>query len=454
MQRYTFFSAVLFLSYATFLSGGTVLPAKGQERLADQTPKTDERLRKDLVERRERVFAQMEDDSILIVRGNHSKGHLRGIFRQFDNFYYLTGINDPGGVVLLKKAAGETSSRLYFPRQNKEKILWDAQTLGVDGARQVSAIDDTRDEVSFQREFEPLLENVKTVYYDSEENHDEFGERLEGLALSLKPASRIVHSLRRVKTAYEVDLIRRAAMISCEGHKELMRSAKPGLNEFELQAILEYVFRFNGAQDTGYSSIVGSGPNSCILHWSRNDRYTRNNEVVLVDAGAEYKNYTADVTRTFPVNGKFTERQREIYAIVLKANTEATKLVKPGVSTGEVFAKANDEIFKGLKELGMVETRREVRRFLMHGIGHSVGLNVHDVGGLGVLEEGMVITIEPGIYIANEAIGIRIEDNILVTKDGYENLSINLPRTADEVEDLMKEEGMRFSRYMINNVNK
>ena len=227
--------------------------------------------------------------------------------------------------------------------------------------------------------------------------------------------------------------------------------AQPGMYEYQLQAILEHVFFMNGAERVGFASIVGSGPNATVLHWSQNTRKTEPNEVVVVDIGAEKGMYTADVTRTIPISGRFTERQRDIYEIVLAANQAGIAMVAPGVSMRDINAKVNDILMQGLVKVGLLETedRDGLRKYYYHGLSHSLGLNVHDVGGLGTLEPGMVLTIEPGLYIREEAIGFRIEDDVLVTETGHEELTTSAPKTVADIEAMMAEPGMDFSRYII-----
>jgi Xaa-Pro aminopeptidase len=253
--------------------------------------------------------------------------------------------------------------------------------------------------------------------------------------------------LRQIKTDEELRLIRRATEITVEAHQELLRQARPGMHEYELQAIVEYVFKRRGAEAPGFPSIVGSGENTVILHYETNRRQTRAGDLVLVDIGAEYHGYTADVTRTFPISGRFSPEQRAVYEIVLAAQEAVLRAVKPGATLAELNRIARQEIARGLLRLGLIGEEAEVGRYFMHGVSHHVGLDVHDVSTGSALEPGMVITVEPGIYIAEGSpcdpkwwnIGVRIEDMVLVTPQGYELLSRNAPRTVAEIESLMQE---------------
>ncbi len=242
----------------------------------------------------------------------------------------------------------------------------------------------------------------------------------------------ILTGLRQVKSQAEIDLLTRAITITCDGTREAMRSIKPGMYEYQIQAILEYVYRREGAQRTGFSSIVGSGPNSCVLHYRDNTRQMKEGDLVVVDVGAEFGYYTADVTRTFPVSGKMSPRQKEIYEIVLQAQKEAFEIVRPGATMGEVHQKARDVI-----------DAAGYGKFFIHGTSHWLGLDVHDVGQRHrKLEPGMVLTVEPGIYIPEEEIGVRIEDDLLVTDEGYLHLSAPLARELEEIERIQAEPGL------------
>jgi Xaa-Pro aminopeptidase len=223
--------------------------------------------------------------------------------------------------------------------------------------------------------------------------------------------------------------------------------------EYQIQSIIEHVFSVNGAARPGFSTIVGSGRNSCILHWSTNNRKTEPGDLVVMDIGAEYEMYTADITRTVPISGTFSKRQRDVYEVVLKANEEAIAMVAPGVNMSDINARVNDVLAEGLIALGLIKDKSGLRQYYTHGLSHSVGLQVHDLGGantVGVLKPGMVITIEPGLYIPAESLGVRIEDDVVVTETGHEVITSGAPKSVAEVERLMKEPGMDFSRYLVN----
>jgi Xaa-Pro aminopeptidase len=274
--------------------------------------------------------------------------------------------------------------------------------------------------------------------------------RDRGITFEVKNVDAIVSAMRRIKSQYEIQTLQRAIDITGEALKETMRSIEPGMYEYQLQAIIEYVFAFNNSKKVGFTTICGSGPNSINLHWSINDRQMQDGDVVVCDIGADYNGYTGDLTRTLPVNGKFTPRQKAIYEIVLSAQEAAKAVMKPGMSFSKVDSAANKALSDGLIRLGLIkDARTELRKYYTHGLSHSIGLTVHDVGGLGTLEPGMIITIEPGLYVKEENIGIRIEDDFLITDNGCIRLSENVPRTVADVETLCKEKGLDFQRYLI-----
>jgi Xaa-Pro aminopeptidase len=240
--------------------------------------------------------------------------------------------------------------------------------------------------------------------------------------------------------------MKKAIAITMDGHIAAMQAAKPGIMEYELEAMMEYIFMKGGAEDIGYSSIMGAGYNACILHYKSNRKATFNGDLVLADCGAEYQNYTADITRTFPVNGTFSPDQKALYDIVLEAADSAIVESKIGNAFRAPHNAARKVILKGLQKLGIIETEEQLKWYFMHGTSHYLGLDVHDAGTGGTLKDGCIITVEPGIYIPPGSpcdkrwwnIGIRIEDDILISQQGPINLSMTLPRTTDGIENLMR----------------
>ena len=254
-------------------------------------------------------------------------------------------------------------------------------------------------------------------------------------------------SLREVKTSEELTLLKKAVQISAQGQREVMKAIKPDMTEREVQGIHQLVYKKYGAAHEGYPSIVGAGDNACVLHYITNDKKDIKNQLILMDLGAEYNGYTADVTRTIPVSGKFTPEQRALYQIVYDSQSAGINAAQKGASFREITQACYTVVQEGLLSLGIIETPQEFRRYLPHGVAHHIGLDVHDPGLYQDLVPNMVITVEPGIYIPEGSpcdpkwwnIGIRIEDDILITEEGPVNLSTDAPRAWDEIEALMKE---------------
>ena len=353
-------------------------------------------------------------------------------YQQEDNFYYLTGFDEPGAILLLDATGDGFAEILFIPPRNLDEERWTGEKLGP-GLRAVSATGVTNVEAldRFASQFERMVERSGKVYTltDQEDNVSRLRQRAPDVEIE-DLAPRLALN-RQVKTDSELLILTKAIDITMKAHAAAAEIIAPDLAEYEVEAIIEFEFRRNGAERPGFPSIVGSGPNATILHYDRNTRKMEAGELVVTDIGAEYGGYTADITRTYPVSGKFTERQREIYQIVLDAQKAALARVKPGATirgrgSSSIHAAAREHIqSKGYGD------------YFIHGTSHHIGLEVHDVGPVGrPLEPNMVITIEPGIYIPDENIGVRIEDDVLVTETGYRILS-DFPREIDEIEALM-----------------
>jgi len=417
--------------------------------------------------RRQAVRSKMEPSSVMILRsGAQSDEGAR--FRQDNDLFYLTGVAARNTSLILyadSRATGSQPAGPGRPAGPGEILFLSPPAGGRAPADQKPperpGFEAVRSSSEFQSYFDrTLLDTASVVYFDYQRSRNLNGPltadeqilkqaRDRGAVFAVKPASSLIAPLRRIKSPAEIELLKTAAAITAEAQKEAMRTARPGLYEYQLQSVIEHVFSFNGARRPGFPTIVGSGENSCILHWSENTRQTRGGDVVVLDIGAEFDMYTADITRTIPVGGTFTKRQRDIYEIVLKANQAAIEMVAPGVDMRDVSERVNEVLTEGLVRLGLIKDRSQLRRYYTHGLSHSIGLQVHDVGGLGRLEAGMVITIEPGLYLPEEGFGIRIEDDVLVTERGRAVLTEAAPKTVEEIENLMKEDGLDYSRYLL-----
>src|SRR5437773_9522487 len=350
-------------------------------------------------------------------------------FRQDNTFYYFTELETQDAVLMMTARGPDSFEPILFlqPRTPSQE-RWTGLRLGPDSvAVRLSGITKVLPLDSLDARVRAALQ---PVYSPRPRQSDAWANNL----------TPIVDSMRAVKDADEIMRLRRAVDISVAGHVAAMRAARPGMYEYELEAALEDGFRRNGADRLGYPSIVGSGPNTTTLHYDVNRRKTENGDLVVIDAAAEWGQYTADVTRTFPINGRFTPRQKAIYDLVLGAQQAAFDSVRPGVTIGQLDGIARKYMHEHSGNL-CGERTCDDREYFNHGLGHPIGMDVHDVGISRPLEPGMVITLEPGIYLQAENLGVRIEDDVLVTAKGAEWLSAGAPRTTDAIERLMNGAG-------------
>lgn len=418
--------------------------------------------KEEFFERRQRVLAQMQPNSALLLFSEIEKRRNNDChfpFRQDSYFWYLTGFNEPNTALLLVKTENEEKTIIFLRPRDPLLETWNGRRLGVERAPQTLNVNEAYSIEDFQTVFPKLMENLTALYHVPELHP--WGEQLLvesavnfPVILDWRP---MLSEMRLIKSPNEIRLMQQAGQITALGHIKAMQTTRPNRFEYEIESEILYEFNRHGARFPSYNSIVASGDNACILHYTENDQPLKDGDLVLIDAGCEFAMYAGDITRTFPVNGKFTQPQREIYELVLKAQKRAIELLVPGNS----IKKVNDEVIRikvqGLVDLGIlhgdVETlieQKAHRQFYMHGLGHWLGLDVHDVGEYGeersrTLEVGMVITIEPGIYISEEAdvpaqykgIGVRIEDNLLMTEYGNKILTSAVPKEIEEIENLM-----------------
>jgi len=393
-------------------------------------------------------------------------------YRQNSDFYYLTGFEEPEAIAVLAPKRKEGEFILFNRPRHPEKETWDGPRAGQAGAKKIYKADQAFSIEDFAEKLPELLLGRKEIYCLLGVNK-EFDEILYAATNKIRGRARsgasfpttlidlgdLVHEMRLIKSPDEIKLMREAADISAEAHIRAMQACKPGLNEYELEAELSYEFQRRGARFPAYTSIVGSGANSCILHYNANNQIIKNGSLVLIDAGAEYQYYAADITRTFPANGKFSPEQKAVYKVVLATQEAVIKIIKAGLPWDKMHETAVKVLTQGLVDLGLLRgktkdliAKQAYLPFFMHRTGHWLGLDVHDVGQYAnsgkwrKLEAGMVLTVEPGIYISanlkNVAsrwhnIGVRIEDDILVTSKGSDVLSKNAPKTIAAIEALM-----------------
>jgi len=443
---------------------------------------------------REELMKAIGNDAIAIFYSNTLKTRSNDVeyrFKQDNNFYYLTGLEEPDAVLVLApagfspsvlKLAGRATGKyyditldtvksdskirevLFLKERDSLREVWTGRTLGTKGAMEKLGFQLALPIEEFKNVIRAIIfsTRAKTIYFPYPAGCYEGSlikgviETLESIVnsqrgrLQFSDPSSILARMRMIKKPAEIELIKKAVDITTKAHRQVMMSCEPGMYEYEIQAVVEYVFTRLGAQYPAFPSIIGSGENSVILHYSSNRKKINDGDLIVVDIGAEYNNYCADVTRTIPANGKFSPAQREIYSIVLNAQEETIKIIRPGVSFIDLQLKATEVIANGLLKLGIIKDKSEVGKYFMHGVTHHLGLDVHDVGVPGNLEPGMVITVEPGIYIPAGSdcdpkywnIGVRIEDVVLVTERGCVVLSSGAPKTIDEIERLMKRRGI------------
>ena len=396
------------------------------------------------------------------------------MYHQDPNFYYLSGWREPHGVLVIFKDDqqddnGLFNETLYVREKNEYREMWDGRRLGLQGAKKMGF-----DRVKLRSNFitDPIqiqsfsnvlnmdvrddVRDFKNDKYDLYDIQNKFldiisdKEKLSGLGDIKKEfkyisVNNIMSSLRQTKDSLEIKLLTKAIKISSLAQIEVMKAIHGEMTEREVQGIHEFIYRKYGAAHEGYNSIVGAGANSCILHYVTNEDINIDNELILMDLGAEYRGYTADVTRTIPVNGKFSPEQKEIYDIVYESQEEAIKKAIIGNTFNDIYVESLEIISKGLIKLGIINDAKEARKYYPHGVSHHIGLDVHDPGSR-TLQKNMVITVEPGIYIPENSdcdpkwwnIGVRIEDDILITDSEPINLSIDAPRSSNEIEKIMK----------------
>ncbi|MFQ6607281.1 MAG: aminopeptidase P N-terminal domain-containing protein [Fidelibacterota bacterium] len=379
-------------------------------------------------------------------------------FRPDSDFWYLTGHQEPGGVLLLlsKDITKERPSLIHgeiiftLPRNPKIEV-WTGKRMGVVGALQDLGFDSAEPVDSFKVLFNDLLTIIDTLYtnltssnrYGVPNIQEDILDDFDLSQINLKSAGEIIHPLRHVKSAEEITYLRQAIDITAESLLEAMKVVEPGIKENNIEAVIEFIYRDSGSDRPGFPSIVGSGENSTILHYTENNRKMEQGELLLMDVGAEYKMYSADISRTIPVSGRFTEPQAELYSIVLEAQQTVFDSVRTGMTIKELNKIAKDYL-----------ANKEFDQYFIHGIGHWLGLDVHDVGGRKAkIKVGSVFTIEPGIYIAEDdttapeqyrGIGIRIEDDVLMTEEGPVWLSGRVPKEIKEIERIMRRKSKRF----------
>jgi Xaa-Pro aminopeptidase len=434
--------------------------------------------------RRARLAAQMLPGAVAVLPTAPEaprNGDSDYPYRHDSYFYYLSGFTEPESVLVLIAAQGERPARsiLFCREKNLEREIWDGYRYGPEAARSAFGVDEAWPVSELDTRLPDLLADAPALYYATASNAA-LDAQVQGWIKAVRARARsgvtapgafhdllpLLDEMRLIKDEIEQATMRRAGEISGNAHARAMRAARPGLHEYALEAELLYEFRRNGAQYPAYPSIVASGPNACVLHYNANDRLMQDGDLVLIDAGCELDGYASDITRTFPVNGRFSPAQRRLYELVLAAQEAAFAAIAPGRPYSAFHEAALRVLVQGMLDLGLIPAgqfdnvedaiaAKAHVPFYMHGTGHWLGMDVHDVGAYRdlthpdkpsrPLQAGMVLTVEPGIYVRPAEgvpeeywhIGIRIEDDVVVTKDGCSILTASAPKTVDEIEALV-----------------
>ncbi len=421
---------------------------------------------------REKLRAYMPKNSVAVFFSSPIKNRSNDVdfqYHQDPNFYYLTGLRESNAILIIlktpQKINGEMTKEILFVQpKDKSKEVWTGTRIGTMGAELVLEIETAFSNKEFNEidfnfeEFDhifhaPIPQDIKDDPFDKADLNNlclQFGAKLSKTdenKINKSKLSEWLSAMREIKSEEEIILMRKAIDITCEAQIELIKALEPNMTEYQSEAIVEYIFKSNGAEYPGFPSIMGSGRNSCILHYSTNRKTMMGNNLLVSDVGAEYHGYTADVTRTLPVDGHFSNEEKIIYNIVLKAQEAGIKKCEEGNSFWDPNVAATTVVSQELQKLGIIKSPIEVRKYFMHGTSHYLGLDVHDVGTYLPLKANSVITVEPGIYIPAGSpcdkkwwnIGVRIEDDVLITEGDPEVLSDCIPKTTEEIEILMQQ---------------
>ena len=403
---------------------------------------------------RERLGEVMKDRSILICYSGiplHSNSDDYYPFEVDSNFYWLTGSERERQVLVLSKREGRIYEQLYIEKHDEFTERWtgrmpreqDAAALSGMEERNISYVDVLPDRICGEINYY----GITSAYFDTYRNADsdmdgyssikarEFSSKYPGIAII--PMNSIISPLRAVKDDEEAADMREAVNITKRGLEQVMRTLKPGMKEYQIQETFEHSCRSEGTVRMAFPTIAASGPNACSMHYITNRGTAKDGELILLDLGAKRNNYCSDISRTYPVNGRFSPRQRKIYDLVLKANMAVIEAAKPGLEVRDLQLLTRKVLGEGLVELGLISDPDEVSKYYMHSVGHSLGIDAHDLTGGVKLCPGFVVTDEPGLYIDEESIGIRIEDDLLITENGCEVLSRDIIKDPDEIEAFM-----------------
>ena len=400
-----------------------------------------------LKKRRENLGNLLNNGEIIVIFGADEPTGINK-YIQNNNFLYLTGLYTAHeAIYVCFKNQDKVQEFLFIQRNIPERIVWDGAKLYPEEAKEISGLSEIKYLDEFISLIMPYLQASKKLYInsgsvglDSPLNKPLFfiskvQERI--LHIDFAEANQVMMPLRQIKDKTEIEYLSKAIEITGFGLESIFKNARSGMHEYELEAMLYYEMRRRGVSHFGFAPIIAGGKNATILHYKENDNIIGKNDLVLCDVGALYNNYSADITRTFPITKGFNKRQKEVYSAVLDVQKTIIEMIKPGVSMTDLNKRTGELIGEACVKLKLLKDPADFRKYYMHSIGHHLGMDTHDLGPRdSILKEGMVITIEPGIYIPKENIGVRIEDDILVTKKGYKNLSAQIPKEIEELDEI------------------
>lgn len=402
---------------------------------------------------RKELGKALEDNSILLLFAGtapYKSADEQYQFAPNRNFYYLTGIDREKIILLISKIDGDISEKIFVERPDPVMARWIGARMTAEEAKEVSGVENIDYLDKFEETIGSILERnrIEKLYLDLERQEiraaitdpQYFAKMINERYpyIEIKNAYYHIAKLRVIKSDEEIQLMKKAIEITQEGIENMIDNIKPGMMEYEIEAYFDFTLKKNGIYEKAFKTIAASGKNATILHYVENNCRAEDGDLILFDLGAQYKYYNADISRTFPVNGKFTERQKQVYSVVLKAKEAVEEAARPGLPYKELNEIAKKVLTEGCKELGLIRDDKELVKYYFHSVSHYLGSDAHDIGIYNtVLKPGMVITNEPGLYIEEEGIGIRIEDDLLITEDGCENLSKDILKTVEEIEDYM-----------------
>ena len=405
--------------------------------------------------KRHKLLEKVKDNSVIVLfAGNAPKKTADEAypFTPNRNFYYLTGVQEPDHILLMSKINGKEKNILFIKDIDLELEKWIGKSLRENEALDIAGVDEVMFKSTFEDYFHRLISMKEefNLYLDLERDTFNSMNSISQIfakeivskypQISVRNIYASIAALRLIKSNEEIENIKEAIKITIAGVETLMKNAQDGMKEYELEAYFDFNCKIKGATDLAFTTIAAAGKNATTLHYVENNSKLKDGDLILFDLGAEYNCYNADITRTFPISGKFTERQKEVYNSVLKVNEEIINLIKPGMKYKDINEKATDLIAEECIKLGLIKDKSEVRKYYYHSIGHSLGMDTHDIETPHrdiIFEPGVVFTVEPGIYIQEEGIGIRIEDDILVTNEGVINLSSDIIKSVDDIENFM-----------------